>query len=334
MHDRYDRSDQQNHSTSFVPTGPRDREHGSWNLDGHAPTTAKETIADTEDASPSKKYMNASLQASITASLHGNTPKLVVLDLNGTLVFRKRSNKGRQIHPRPYVSPFVSYIMHQESPFRAMIWSSARPENVDKMVKEVFGERSSALEAVWARDTLGLTEEQYATKVQTLKDLSKIWNRLPYSPFDTILIDDSPLKARLQPYNHLVLKDYDQALHRSPIPDETLLAVVGILSEIAQQSNVCNWIRNGGLHRPYNSESSAAGGSGTDDSSKSIHVANGELDPTAILLGTQQSARQPDDPAEEPDAASVEPLWFQNLDTVRGWIDRGKAELRRLNIRF
>jgi hypothetical protein len=58
---------------------------------------------------------------------------------------------------------FRSYIFHEAiKPWlEVMVWSSARPHNVDKMVDRCFGDRREELKAVWARDTLGLAEDDY-----------------------------------------------------------------------------------------------------------------------------------------------------------------------------
>ena len=56
-------------------------------------------------------------------------------------------------------------------------------------------------------------------KSQTTKDLAKPWSALhldstlsdspqKHSALTTILVDDSPLKAKLQPYNHLCVREY------------------------------------------------------------------------------------------------------------------------------
>jgi len=50
-------------------------------------------------------------------------------------------------------------------------------------------------------------------KSQTTKDLEKIWNAFPsHSAYTTCLVDDSPRKARLQPWNHLCIEEYDTRL--------------------------------------------------------------------------------------------------------------------------
>ena len=105
------------------------------------------------------------------------------------------------------------------------------------------------LVAIWARDTLGLTPGEYREyltftpllpafyshfpyihsnsnlpdrKTQTTKDLTKPWTQLPltsslspsqpHSAKTTLLLDDSPLKAHLQPYNHVCIQEYASGL--------------------------------------------------------------------------------------------------------------------------
>ncbi|CAJ0640993.1 3270_t:CDS:2 [Entrophospora sp. SA101] len=52
-------------------------------------------------------------------------PKLLVLDLNGTLVY----NKSKPSLLRPYLSEFLKYIFSKNNEFSVMVWSSAAPNN-------------------------------------------------------------------------------------------------------------------------------------------------------------------------------------------------------------
>ncbi|KAJ8473032.1 hypothetical protein ONZ51_g8120 [Trametes cubensis] len=117
------------------------------------------------------------------------------------------------------------------------------------MVDKCFGDEKQKLLAVWARDTLGLSNNHYHRKVQTVKDLNKPWAHfgshsvhIPHSPHSsiantprsspelsspsrssdnpestapqahsaltTLLLDDSPRKAELQPFNHVCIGEY------------------------------------------------------------------------------------------------------------------------------
>lgn len=86
-------------------------------------------------------------------------------------------------------------------------------------------------------------------KTPTTKDLSKPWSSpsLPphHSAHSTLLLDDSPSKALLQPYNHLRVPPYSGSNH----DDRTLLAIIGVLDHVRHESNVAAWMRAGGLSR-------------------------------------------------------------------------------------
>ncbi len=105
-----------------------------------------------------------------------------MLDLNGTLLHRSQNNvarvkyheRGRDsngrplprlrpVHPRPYMPAFRSYLFASRTKawLDVMVWSSAQPHSVGDMVDKCFGEHREKLIAVWARDTLGLSNEHY-----------------------------------------------------------------------------------------------------------------------------------------------------------------------------
>ncbi|KAI5116609.1 hypothetical protein M0805_004828 [Coniferiporia weirii] len=162
--------------------------------------------------------------------------KLLILDLNGTLLVRK---ERRSILPRPYMPAFRAYLFAPQTRawLDTMVWSSAQPHNVEKMVRRCFFENGEEemgkswggggngwksegtdkwegkLVAVWGRDTLGLSHADYSRKSQTTKDLAKPWSALGdegHSARTTLLLDDSPAKARLQPYNHVCIAEYGE----------------------------------------------------------------------------------------------------------------------------
>ncbi|KAF9475558.1 hypothetical protein BDN70DRAFT_864692 [Pholiota conissans] len=208
---------------------------------------------------PRESYLAISSQPSPHIQNPSDARKLIVLDLNGSLVLRSAHSRRippprgggsfdpyadptqlrplRTVHRRPYLSSFTSYILHEETKkwLDTMVWSSAQPHSVADMVEHCFGNRKSELKAVWARDTLGLTADDYHKKSLTLKDLEKPWAELPltqatqvkeeektsadttksaasHSALTTLLVDDSPAKAALQPWNHLCIRDYVQAM--------------------------------------------------------------------------------------------------------------------------
>lgn len=238
-------------------------------------------------------------------------PKVLVLDLNGALVYRASSNR-RKAHPRPYLANFLSYLFTSEPdrssaisqqggdpvrPWEVFVWSSAQPHNVRAMVEETFGSTwtegiwqnedadaargrrrrgEGRLMGVWARDKMGLSSADYRRKVQTFKDLRKVIDHLapngqlapdlvgrpfPLDERNIVLLDDSPLKAVFQPWNQIVIPEYDKSEYASSRVaaqnlsvggddegmDETLLGVIGILEELRKVDNVPAFVRRNKL---------------------------------------------------------------------------------------
>lgn len=255
---------------------------------------------------------------------------LIVLDLNGTLLFRPGSRRDRSTHPvhRPYVRALFEYARRRKHAL--CVWSSTRQENVYTMLasllriepavdaQEISEKLNETFDYIWCRDTLGLSLTDMSPsslylfhshpdaclqdkKVLTTKDLSVLWSALeeshgaepavratakypppnpkeyhpasskPWNATNTILIDDSTYKARLQPFNHLLIPEFtpsDAELPRyrqmqascqgstvatddypKEIPEDgkkdldcTLLAVIGMLETLSLQSNVASYM--------------------------------------------------------------------------------------------
>ncbi|KAJ3800177.1 hypothetical protein GGU11DRAFT_662020, partial [Lentinula aff. detonsa] len=186
---------------------------------------------------PNSAYLHLSEQSSVRLTDPTERRKLLILDLNGTLLYREPrfregrdpyvTNEPRQLrptHPRPYIPSFKAFLFHPATRkwLDTMVWSSAQYANVKDMVGRCFGEeQKEGLVAIWDRKFLGLNELQYRNKFQTTKNLAKPWALLPlstlsgptklltHSAFSTLLLDDSPLKARMQPYNHICVPEYE-----------------------------------------------------------------------------------------------------------------------------
>lgn len=100
-----------------------------------------------------------------------------------------------------------------------MIYSSARPENVEAMVDALVSKkRAKDLAAIWGRDKLELTPEQYNEKLQVYKKLDKVWEddriqatcpgKQRWNQTNTVLVDDSHLKALSQPHNLIQVTEF------------------------------------------------------------------------------------------------------------------------------
>ncbi|GES84634.1 HAD-like protein [Rhizophagus clarus] len=147
------------------------------------PTSSiKEPIIRINTQFASSSYLGKASE--VTKSLKDPLPKLLVLDLNGTLVYR--ANGKRDIILRPFMSRFMKYIFDSSNNFAVMVWSSAQPKNVDKMVRAAFGQYEENLVAKWTRKHLNLSDQDYHQKVETIKDLEKVWKELNKSKITTL----------------------------------------------------------------------------------------------------------------------------------------------------
>lgn len=198
---------------------------------------------------------------------------------------------------------------------RLLVWSSARPDNVDSMVRAMLHPVQAAqLVRCLARDTL-VPSRFYYSKSPSVKDLEILWNALNlggsengdavekrllanvrdaedsaedesvsleaylngtkaiqlassqsegkgYGQHNTLLLDDSSDKARLQPYNHLLIPAFEkdaamvaQAVRAEGDPsaekkqtlDTVLLQTIGVIEHARWQCDISRWIYHGGL---------------------------------------------------------------------------------------
>ncbi|CAE6406643.1 unnamed protein product [Rhizoctonia solani] len=307
---------------------------------------------------------------------------LLVLDLNGTLLHRRRTNSGHSSHVyiRPYLGAFLQYVSHPSALLDVAVWSSARRANVDAMVDCAWNGKKPDI--VLAREDMQLTDRQFRRayrhgtfhpdhNVRTTKDLRQLWLRMAqvhqgngviHGPRDTILLDDSIHKARLQPNNHLALPTYGSAELRadadtlvsgSKTVDESLIAVVGILSELRTAGvAVDEWNRTGrvwagpgarldmremwdGRIRPSSmSTQSLACLPGPTESSSARSSLSTRL---ATRVDTPAAEYEPDppfEPSQKPRIYSEMPQWFSSPPLMRAWIEHGRRVLDGLGIQI
>ncbi|KAI5461128.1 HAD-like domain-containing protein [Mariannaea sp. PMI_226] len=176
---------------------------------------------------------------------------LLIMDLNGTLLYRPNRKKPFNFVERPHAKEFLSYCL---STFYVAIWSSARPENVSKMVDKLLlpAQRDRCL-LIWARDRFGLSPEQYNMKVQVYKRLSSIWNhpRIKSShptasrggcwdQTNTVLVDDSLEKARSEPFNLLQIPEFSGLASEQA---DVLPQVHDYLNMLSYQGDISRYLR-------------------------------------------------------------------------------------------
>lgn len=152
-----------------------------------------------------------------------STPRkcLVVLDLNGTCIARPNQLEPKAFQARPGIHKLFDYLFEHHV---VMIFTSMQRKNAAAIVDELFtSSQRNKLAGFWARDKLGLTAEQLHAKTQTYKNLSPIWldkaiqsthpadeGRWGWNQSNTVLIDDSHLKAVSHPHNLLLVPEFSK----------------------------------------------------------------------------------------------------------------------------
>jgi hypothetical protein len=148
---------------------------------------------------------------------------LLVLDLNGLLVDRrmaafaeadgtKRAPDAKFgkffIYNRPHMVEFVNWLSDH---FTVGVWSSAQTHNAKLLVNHIWGKHRDKLAFVWGQDRcthVGAMETSAPnSKPILLKDLNELWRAPSYARFgprNTLLIDDSPYKAVMNPPNSAI----------------------------------------------------------------------------------------------------------------------------------
>jgi hypothetical protein len=166
---------------------------------------------------PTDLYMNQAAEEPSAIDLPAQL--LVILDLNGTVLFRPNRNAKTMI-ARPYLTPFLRYLFQN---FKVMVWSSAKPATVKSLVEQSLDkDLKGMLIATWARDHPG-----YEAGMR-------------FGQHNTVLIDDSALKASAQPHNLLEIPEFEATPEQ--MEGDMLREVAGYLEILRQQADVSKFI--------------------------------------------------------------------------------------------
>jgi hypothetical protein len=190
---------------------------------------------------PSTEYLAKVAVPSQILPLDPSRRQLLILDLNGTLVSRTK-NRGSKFYVRPHCHSFFDYIFAN---FTVMVWSSATEPSVERMCK-IFDPQKHPLFLKWHRKHFNLTQEDFYSNRETLKDLDLVWCQLPeFDATNTIIIDDTKRKVARQPHNLVQVSTFhhDLVLNREK-RDQDLCKVTNYLRILKLQSNVSNFICN------------------------------------------------------------------------------------------
>lgn len=199
-------------------------------------------------------------------------PLLVVIDLNGTILYRPSRRNPANFVARPHALEFLAYCLDT---FYVVFWSSARTQNVANMCNQLLKPHQlRQVIAMWSRDHFGLTHKDYQSRVQCYKRLTRLWNdpliqasypsslqstgttveateaaatingktvTRSWDQGNTILIDDSAEKARSEPFNLLQIPEFlgtERKEHGAVLPQ-----VHDYLNTLACQADVSTYVR-------------------------------------------------------------------------------------------
>lgn len=176
-------------------------------------------------------------------------PLLVIIDLNGTLLHRPSPRAPSTFIERPRAREFLLECLDA---FYVVIWSSARPDNVSKMVRQLLPEpaQRARVLATWGRDRFGLSAADYNQRTQCYKRLTSVWadagvaaahpiEGARWGQENTVLIDDSVEKARSEPFNAVTIPEFAGRKGK----DEVLLLVQQYLYVLSMQADVSAFVR-------------------------------------------------------------------------------------------
>ncbi|GAB4828666.1 hypothetical protein Ancab_018332 [Ancistrocladus abbreviatus] len=194
--------------------------------------------------------------------VHHSRKKLLVLDVNGLLAdivypppkgYQADTKiAGRAIFKRPSCSDFLNFCFEQ---FDVGVWSSRSKRIVDRVVHYLMGDMKQKLIFCW--DLSHCTKSNFRTlenrhKALVFKELRKIWEKydpdLPwengdYNESNTLLLDDSPYKALLNPPHTAIFPysyDFKDQTDNSIGPGGNIRAY---LEELAMAENVQEYIK-------------------------------------------------------------------------------------------
>ena len=158
---------------------------------------------------------------------------------------------------RPGIHKLFEYLFAHHV---VMIFTSMRGDNAAAILDQLFTpSQRQKLAGIWARDKLGLTAEQVHVKTQTYKNLIPVWldkdiqsthprndGKWGWDQSNTVLIDDSHLKAVSHPHNLLLVPEFlkqdaaKERLHRDvEKSEESILRSLTVqLDELRYQTDV------------------------------------------------------------------------------------------------
>jgi hypothetical protein len=195
----------------------------------------------------------AQSQPVLCHNLPNSRPLLVIIDLNGTILFRPNKRKPTRFTLRRDAEKFLDHLLEKHF---VLVWSSARPHNVEAMANTLFAgptKNEEHLLGIWGRDKLHLTKTDENRDVQVYKQLNWVWEDekirgmsrelgQSWDETNTLLLDDSALKAASHPFNWVEVPEWngrEEVLRNGSV----LGQIVAYIGEASKYAIVSSWVR-------------------------------------------------------------------------------------------
>ncbi|KAJ1965675.1 hypothetical protein IWQ62_002610 [Dispira parvispora] len=255
--------------TPYPEHAPKDVETVSTDVDGNVLPVP--TVGYRSYIAP-RPLLNQQYQAKKSSQL---IPLLVICDLNGTLLRRRKHS----ITPRPHLEEFMAFLLDN---FHVMVWSSAIEQNVSRMIDRIFGQRRQQLVGVWDRRECRYVRSE-RSGFRTEKELTRVWYKsaqlkatpkggrfsrakdsgkpmegipaplrpvrsglrkceigkgkfISWKQMNTIIIDDSPDKVGEFTSNHIQVSDFERYFN---LEDNELALLFQYFQYILPQMQTC-----------------------------------------------------------------------------------------------
>ncbi|KAI3658234.1 hypothetical protein MP638_006365 [Amoeboaphelidium occidentale] len=171
---------------------------------------------------------------------------LLILDLNGTLIYRSKRGGGsvgtaylqpsfnvsqRKVFLRPNLQKFFESI---PSNFDIAIWTSAERHTSMEIIARIVPNYEKRLVFWWFRDKCVTDPVNFKF---CRKDLSIVWDAYPqYNEYNTILVDDSLDKAEWQPKNLFCIREFTP-FYSAASQDSELLKLSSWMNDVSSSAS-------------------------------------------------------------------------------------------------
>ncbi|KAI5445350.1 uncharacterized protein LOC127134230 [Lathyrus oleraceus] len=253
-------------TSSIVDIPVTQHEERNARQKGHAELTRNGLCCLTDISDLSLSSGNSEIsQCSVDRTIISNSKnKLLILDVNGLLAdcvsdvpngyYQPEPDfwvRRRKVYKRPFCDDFIQFCFER---FHVGVWSSRTKSNVDDVIELLLGKSASRLLFCWNQShctTTKFNTVENRDKPLVLKELRKLWEKLePGLPWEkgefhesnTLLLDDSPYKALVNP-KHTAIFPYSYRHHH--IRDSALGPkgdLRGYLERLSKADNVQEFV--------------------------------------------------------------------------------------------